>query len=279
MFKIPKKVIDRFSDNLKKFQAIALSHKSRDVSEADTVTLVKDMLSDMLGYDKYSELTSEQQIKGTFCDLAVKISERIKYLIEVKAAGVTLNDSHLRQAINYGANQGIEWIVLTNSISWKLFRIKFAQPIDVEEITSFDITTINPKSEDDQQKMFLLCREGITSDAMDMFHQHAMLLNKFTVSQILLLDPVVSALRKEFRKVFPDIKVDVNQLTEMLKSQILKREVIEGEKAIEAAAKIKKVIQKAARTAAKNDAKAESKDTDRTVPTETEPEENSEAES
>jgi predicted Holliday junction resolvase-like endonuclease len=127
--------------------------------------------------------------------------------------------------------------------------------------------------------MFLLCREGITSDAMDMFHQHAMLLNKFTVSQILLLDPVVSALRKEFRKVFPDIKVDVNQLTEMLKSQILKREVIEGEKAIEAAAKIKKVIQKAARTAAKNDAKAESKDTDRTVPTETEPEENSEAES
>jgi Type I restriction enzyme R protein N terminus (HSDR_N) len=279
MFKIPKKVIDRFSDNLKKFQAIALSHKSRDVSEADTVTLVKDMLSDMLGYDKYSELTSEQQIKGTFCDLAVKISDRIKYLIEVKAAGVTLNDSHLRQAINYGANQGIEWIVLTNSISWKLFRIKFAQPIDVEEITSFDITTINPRSEDDQQKMFLLCREGITSDAMDMFHQHSMLLNKFTVSQILLLDPVVSALRKEFRKVFPDIKVDVNQLTEMLKSQILKREVIEGEKATEAAAKIKKVIQKAARTAAKNDAKVEAKDAGGTFPTGTLPEENGEAES
>jgi hypothetical protein len=227
----------------------------------------------MFGYDKYSELTSEQQIKGTFCDLAVKISDRIKYLIEVKAAGVSLNDSHLRQVINYGANQGIEWIVLTNSISWKLFRIKFAQPIDVEEITSFDITTINPKSEDDQQKMFLLCREGITSDAMDMFHQHAMLLNKFTVSQILLLDPVVSALRKEFRKVFPDIKVDVNQLTEMLKSQILKREVIEGEKATEAATKIKKVIQKAVRSAAKNEAKVESKNTGTSFPIESAPEE------
>lgn len=257
MFKISKKVSDRLIDNLKKFQTIALSHKARDVSEADTVTLVKDMLADMFGYDKYAELTSEQQIKGTFCDLAVKVNDRIKYLIEVKAAGVTLNDSHLRQATNYGANQGIEWIVLTNAITWKLFRIKFAQPIDVEEITAFDVTALNLRSDDDLQKMFLLCREGITSDAMDLFHQHSMLLNRFTVAQTLLLEPVVSTLRREFRKLFPDIKVDVEQLTEILKSQVLKREVIEGEKATEASGKIKKIMQKAARAAVKNTPKTE----------------------
>ena len=51
--KIPKKVTDRISDQLKKFQTIALSHKARDVSEADTVTLVKDILSDVFGYEKY----------------------------------------------------------------------------------------------------------------------------------------------------------------------------------------------------------------------------------
>ena len=39
MLKISKKVAERIAAALKTFQPIALSHKSRDVSEADTVTL------------------------------------------------------------------------------------------------------------------------------------------------------------------------------------------------------------------------------------------------
>ncbi len=91
-------MLDRLQTTLKTFQNIASIQKSRDVSEADTVTLVKDMLADMFGFDKYLELTSEQQIRGTYCDLAVKIDGKIRYLIEVKSAGIALNDSHLRQA-------------------------------------------------------------------------------------------------------------------------------------------------------------------------------------
>ena len=64
MFKIPKKVADRFSDNLKRFQTIALAHKSRDVSEADTVTLVKDILAEMFGYS--TTIRSATQGKAEF---------------------------------------------------------------------------------------------------------------------------------------------------------------------------------------------------------------------
>lgn len=253
MLKIPKKVTDRFADQIKKFQAIALSHKSRDVSEADTVTLVKDIMADVFGYDKYSELTSEQQIKGTFCDLAVKLLDRIKYLVEVKAAGVTLNDTHLRQAINYGAHEGIEWVVLTNSLQWRLYRIKFGKPVETDEVCSFDLTTVNLRCEEDLRKLFLFCREGISGDAMDIFHQHAQLLNRYTVAQVLLLDPVLALIRRELRRVFPDIKVEAEQIADILRNDIIKREVVEGDKAVEAATKIKKIIQKAARASAKSD--------------------------
>lgn len=41
MLKISKKVVDRITAALKTFQSIALSHKSRDVSEADTCCVVK----------------------------------------------------------------------------------------------------------------------------------------------------------------------------------------------------------------------------------------------
>ena len=119
MAKLPKKFTDRVAARLKGYQNIVVSHRTRDVSEADTVTVVKDVLADVFGYDKYAELTSEQQIRGSFCDLAVQIEGKIRFLIEVKSAGSTLSEAHLRHALNYGAHQGIEWIILTNAVEWR----------------------------------------------------------------------------------------------------------------------------------------------------------------
>ena len=63
MASIPKKVAERLVVGIKRFQPILTAAKTRDVGEADTVTIVKDMLSDVFGYDKYSELTSEFSIR------------------------------------------------------------------------------------------------------------------------------------------------------------------------------------------------------------------------
>ena len=257
MLKIPKKVAARISSNLKAYQTVAQSHKSKDVSEADTVTLVKDILADCFGYDKYQELTSEQQIRGTYCDLAVKIDGNVKYLIEVKAAGVALNESHLRQAVSYGAGQGIEWVVLTNAVEWRLHRIKFSKPLDHEEVSSFNILEINPKKEDDLKRMFLLCREGISSDAMGTYHQHTQILNRYTVAQILLTEPAVSCVRKEIRKLFPEIKIDPEQITDILNNEVLKRDVIEGEKAKETQQRIRKISARLSKQSDKQSQRAE----------------------
>ena len=73
MASAPKKVVERLVAGIKRFQPILSAAKARDVGESDTVTIVKDMLADVFGYDKYSEVTSEYSIRGTFCDLATKI--------------------------------------------------------------------------------------------------------------------------------------------------------------------------------------------------------------
>lgn len=255
--KIPKKVLERLQGTLKTFQNIASIQKSRDVSEADTVTLVKDMLASMFGFDKYLELTSEQQIRGTYCDLAVKIDGKIRYLIEVKSAGITLSDAHLRQALNYGANQGIEWIVLTNGLDWRLYRIKFGQPIDFEEVSSFNLLSLNLKNEDDVKRVFLLCREGISSDAMDVFHQNAQLLNKFMLAQILIGDSVVALARKEMKRLFPDLKVESENILDIILNDVLKREVLEGDKVKDAQTRIKKAQARLAKATAAKPAKVE----------------------
>ena len=126
---IPNRARERIVAGLKRLVPIVAQQKARDVSEADTVTLAKDLLSEVMGYDKYAELTSEHAIRGTYCDLAVKIDDKLSMLIEVKAAGSELDDRHVKQAIDYAANAGLEWVALTNATVWRLYRDIFAKPI------------------------------------------------------------------------------------------------------------------------------------------------------
>ena len=72
---VPTRVRERLVAGLKRIAPIIAQQRARDVSEADTVTLVKDCLSECFGYDKYAELTSEHSIRGTYCDLAVKVAQ------------------------------------------------------------------------------------------------------------------------------------------------------------------------------------------------------------
>lgn len=251
MSRIPRKFADRVVARLKTFQTIATTQRERDVSEADTVTVVKDILADLLGYDKYAELTSEQQIRGTYCDLAVRLEGKIRFLIEVKSAGTDLNSTHLRQAINYGANQGIEWVILTNAVEWRVFRLRFAQPIEHEEVTGFKLADLSPRKEDDLGKLLLLAKEGQANDAMNAFHQNAQVLNRFMIAQMLMSESVVAAIRKEMRRLFPEVKAEAGSILDILSHEVLKRDVTEGDRVVEAKSRVKKAEQKITRAASK----------------------------
>src|SRR5215211_6653457 len=114
MAELPKKVVDRLIAGIKRFQPIVSASKARDDGEADTVMIVTDMLAEVFGYDKYSEVTAEFAIRCTYCDLATKLDGVLQTLIEVKSIGIDLKEQHVKQAIDYAANQGVDWVILTN---------------------------------------------------------------------------------------------------------------------------------------------------------------------
>jgi len=240
--RIPKKVSDRLVAGLKRYQPIVSKLRERDISEADTVTVIKDMMTDIFGYDKYAELTSEQQIRGTFCDLAVRVDGKIYYLAEVKSAGTSLTESHLRQAVNYGAHQGIEWIILTNAIIWKIYRIKFGQPVDWEEVYCFDMSSVNSRSQDSMEKLFMLCRESISSDSLSEYHRQAQIVNRFMIAELIQSDSVVSILRRELRRLFESVKTTDEELRIILTNDVIKRDALDGEGPKAAKMMVKKAI-------------------------------------
>lgn len=250
--KIPKKIQDRLVAGLRRYQPIVRRLKERDISEADTVTVIKDMLCDIFGYDKYAELTSEQQIRGTFCDLAIKVGEKVHYLAEVKSAGTSLNENHLRQAVNYGAHHGIEWVILTNAITWKVYRIRFAQPLDWDEVYCFDMGEISARSNEDLSKLYMLSRESVATDVLQAFHRQAQILNRYVIAELLQSDAVLAVVRKEFRRLF-DMKTSVEELRGILVADVIKRDTLDGDGPKAAKTVIKKagsaLVRKSAKTA------------------------------
>src|SRR5688572_15350258 len=163
---IAKGVAERLGAGLKRFQPVLTSAKARDINESDTSLIVTDMLADIFGYDKYGELTRELCIRGTFCDLATKLEGKFQSIIEVKAIGLDLKDAHVKQAVDYAANQGIEWVVLTNGPIWRVFRVIFGKPIDAELVLDIDLLQLNHKRSQDIDSLYLLTRESMLKSGL-----------------------------------------------------------------------------------------------------------------
>jgi hypothetical protein len=254
---VPSRVADRLSSGLKRFQPVISAAKARDVNESDTSMIVTDMLADVFGYDKYNEITRELAIRGTYCDLATRIDGKFQMLIEVKAVGSELKDNHMKQAVDYAANQGIEWVTLTNGHWWRVFRVLFGKPIDTEVVLNLDMLTVSPKNAADLDCLFLLTRESMLKSGLYAYHDHLQATNKYYLGAVLLSDPVVDMIRRELRRL-SDVRLEGDALRELLKSDVVKRDVIEGDKADSARRKVAKAASKTLRTRHEQDDDASS---------------------
>jgi hypothetical protein len=252
MAAVPSKVANRIATTLKRFQPVLEAAHKRDVNESDTVTIVTDILSEMMGYDKYSEITSEHSIRCTFCDLAIKLDGALVVLIEVKAIGLDLKDNHIKQAVDYAANQGCEWVGLTNGAIWHVYKVAFTKPIQHELVLEFDLRTLNARKDEDIERVYLVSREGWQKSRLDDYAIQQQALSRFSIAAVVLSEPVLQVIRRELRRISRDAKIEVDDIEQVLAQEVIKREVIEGEKA-EAA---KKLVAKSAKRSLRSAEKA-----------------------
>jgi hypothetical protein len=225
---------------MKKYQAILTEAKDRDISESDTVVIIADLLSDVLGYKKYLEITTEFAIRGTYVDLIVRVGDTIRFLLEIKAVGVALKDAHIKQAVDYGVNQGVEWVILTNGINWHVYKLQYRQPVDKTLIYEFDFLKISPRNSQIIECLGNLSREGFTQSSMASFCLKKQATNRFSLAAILLGEPMLQALKRELKRISPIIKVDDDFLKSVLHGEVFKREVVDSEDAKQAAEFLKR---------------------------------------
>lgn len=257
---IPTKFIKRIDENIKKYQGVISQIKKKDANESDTVIVITDILQDIFGYDKYSDITSEYAIRGTYCDLALLDDhKKIRILIEAKAVSVTLNDNHLKQAVDYGANAGVSWVLLTNAEIWQLYRIKFGKPIDKELVSEFNLLHFNPKIEKELDALFVISKEGQEKSIIEDFYASIQVKNKFIIGNLLNNNEVHSLIRRTMKKLFGDIKISEQEISDMMVNDIIKREIIDSDESKKAKKDIEKAHKKLDRAKEKSGAEPAAK--------------------
>src|SRR4051812_38337438 len=74
---------ERVKAGIRKFAKPLADMVERDANEGDTRLLVTDFLCDVLGFDKYENLTTEYQVKGEFADYGIRLDKQLVAFLEV----------------------------------------------------------------------------------------------------------------------------------------------------------------------------------------------------
>ncbi len=211
---------ERLRAALRKYSKPLAELVARDANEGDTRLLVTDFLCDALGFDKYTDLTTEYQVKGDFADYGVRLDKELIAFIEVKRAATKLSEKHLRQVEMYAVNEGVEWMILTNGQHWQVYHLAPGMPVEID--LTLDVNLLGEGTPSQKvSKLFYLTRESLKRRQIDELWKAARATSPKSLAQVMLSEPVVEAVRKEIRRRTGH-NPDVAAIVQALKTTVLR---------------------------------------------------------
>lgn len=190
--------LSAFYSSLKDYRKKYLLERYESLDESATRLMINKFLTDILGYTELDEIKTEYAIKGTYADYVIQVDRKKHFVVEVKAVQIDLSEKHLWQAVNYAANEGIDWILLTNGRAFEIYKVIFAKPISYKKICGFDL------KDDSQLKaavdfLILLSKKEVAKDALEHFWKRFQALEPMNLCKVLYTPDVVRLLRKSLK--------------------------------------------------------------------------------
>jgi hypothetical protein len=122
--------------------------------------------------------------------------------------------------------------------------------IQAEEVFTVDLLDPDVKPAQLLERLYLISREGVAATAIDAFWQRKEAMNRYVVAQLLLEPEVVGLVRRTIRRNFPGIGVTDDDVTILLREEVLKRDVLEGDRAAAAQRLVRRASRKRERAKA-----------------------------
>jgi hypothetical protein len=173
--------------------------KKSDYNESATRIYVNEFLQDVLGYTFDEEIKTEYAIKGEYADYVIQLKRKKNFVVEVKAMSIDLNEKHLRQAQNYAANEGIEWIMLFNGRQIQLYRLLFTKPIRNQLIVDLDLGDISQMRKASEQ-LLPLTKHAVERGELEDYWRRVDALTPTSLLKTIYTEDVIRAIRLKVKK-------------------------------------------------------------------------------
>ncbi len=219
--KVPAIVIRNIQASLRKYaNVLDMAHK-KDVNESDTSNIVNDILGDVLGFDKFFDVTTEYKIRGQYADYGIRIKDKIHAFIEVKAINIALNQNHLFQVASYAVHEGVDWAILTNGNVWQLYRIQDSKPIQQVLITSIDLLDPSLKYSAKVQAFAPFHKKCLLGGHVESLWREKSCVNPSALKNIISSKKCLDFIRRELRRT-SGYAIEMARIAEMLNKEVLR---------------------------------------------------------
>jgi predicted type IV restriction endonuclease len=197
----------------------------RDANEGDTRLLVTDVLCDLLGYDKYSDLTTEYMIRGEFADYGIRIDGTMLAMVEVKRCTTKLSVRHLRQLEMYAVNEGTEWLVLTSGVAWQVYRLIPGMPVTIDLVLEVDLLSDSDSLAKKADGLVYLSREFLKRGKLDEIWQVTAATASDKLAEVMLSEAVLLEARRELRRRTGYV-IDAGDLGRLVRDNVIRAEIL-----------------------------------------------------
>lgn len=125
-------------------------------------------------------------------------------------------------------------MLLTNGAVWQAHRLRFEKPITHDLVFTLDLLDADTKLADATEMLYLISKEAGNCSAIESYWKHKEATSRYVIAQV-LLDPAVLALVwRQMRTFSKGLKVTVEDIENVVRNEVLKRDVLDGEKALAA---------------------------------------------
>jgi type I restriction-modification system DNA methylase subunit len=180
------------SNLVEKYNKLKAENKINKFNEAQTRNEFIEPLFEFLGWDMRNlriegEVITEEQVSKGRVDLAFRINGIPKFFLEAKSMKVDLdNQDYAKQAIKYSWNKGVDYAVLTDFESVKIFNAQTKSKSLLDKLI-FEIHCKDYISDFD--RLNLLSKESFEDNALDTYaEKYGKKSEKLTVNEKLFSD-------------------------------------------------------------------------------------------
>ena len=118
-------------------------------------------------------------------------------------------------AINYGANEGIEWALLTNGRQFQFYKILFEKPISERLVFEVDFTAEDFNMKEAHEELTFFHRDAVLKNSLANLWARYTALDPVGIAGLLFSPQVVTFLKKEL-KANHDTKFEDDEIMEAL---------------------------------------------------------------